>query len=125
MAPKKKQARRAPAALNLDAFSEPAKTVQIGGNAFPLLPFDLGSFERFGELRNAFDAAGQDLAKQSQAAIAVYKFIVPDAPDEILRALGPDQQQALADFWLTGAVTELAEQEEDAGAVLKDPTPPA
>jgi hypothetical protein len=125
MAAKKKAARAKPAGLDLNAFREPAKKVTIGEADYDLQPFNLGNFETFGDLRNGFKDAGEDLAKQSQAAIAVYKFILPTAPDAILRSLSPDQQKALADFWLTGAVTELEDQEEDAEAVLKDPTPPA
>ena len=108
--------------LDLDAFRETPPTVSIDGKDYPLAEFSLGNVEKFAELKEGFETA--DLRKQAAAAIAVYTFIVPDAPSDKIRRLGPSQQKQLADFWLTGAIEKAEEQEAEAKSVVADPTPP-
>lgn len=113
-----------PKKLDLDAFQVEAPTVQIGGADYKLAPFTLGNYAKFAELRKGFETAGADFEKQIAAALEVYRFLLPNVPDAVINALGPDQQEALSTFWLTGAVEQIDTDEEEAKGVVTDPTSP-
>ena len=115
----------AAATLDVNAFRPEPKTALIGEERFAFQTFDFGNFEKFHELKKAIKDAGDDDAKQAAAALAVYGFILPEAPAALLKKLAPEQLEVISAFWLGEAVKELDEQEEDAKDVLTDPTPPA
>lgn len=113
-----------PKKLDLDAFKVEAPKVTINGTDYELQPFTLGNYVKFADLRKGFEVAGADVQKQIEAALAVYRFLIPNAPPEVIDGLGPGQQEALSSFWMFGTAEQIGEDEKDAKDVIANPTPP-